>query len=314
MTEKEESYSLKAFSKFQQAQKKWLAWKQDVNTKTSEKGAYHLLTMFAVECAKQMISQWEKATLKQHEGFSTDLNNYPELVFTQAADNSDVIDSMVTESNAAVKDHDKLGSNWTKWNKCCYSTQAAYTKQVAKILLNFMNKINRVLVERILTAIFGSNLSKKGSREAEALRQHLITAEVKDLLSGSVNAKPWAEKPHKMITVQMWAKLVFKYKGVHDFNLTNILKELQAQYQCKANKTLDMSASIASLISWIKVCWKECFIEVKAKNPGSDQEGYKKALEFPFQKRSASAVLSEDMLNSAIKLASEDFNLKTEKE
>eukprot|EP00961_Rhodomonas_salina_P253783 3429825-Rhodomonas_salina.1 len=55
--------------------------------------------------------------------------------------------------------------------------------------------------------------------------------------------------------------------------------------------------TVASLISWIKVCGKECFIEVKAKNPGSDQEGYKKALEFLFQKRSASAVLSEDMLD-----------------
>eukprot|EP00961_Rhodomonas_salina_P157752 2123585-Rhodomonas_salina.1 len=57
--------------------------------------------------------------------------------------------------------------------------------------------------------------------------------------------------------------------------------------------------TVASLISWIKVCWKECFIEVKAKNPGSDQpeEGYEKALESLFQKRSASAVLSEDMLD-----------------
>eukprot|EP00961_Rhodomonas_salina_P219605 2968194-Rhodomonas_salina.1 len=60
--------------------------------------------MFAVECAKQMVAQWEKATSKQREGFSTDLNNYPELIFSQAADNADVIDSMVTESNTAVKD------------------------------------------------------------------------------------------------------------------------------------------------------------------------------------------------------------------
>lgn len=53
MTGKDESYGLKAFSKFHPVQKNWLAWKQDVNTKTSEKGAYHLLTTFAVECANR---------------------------------------------------------------------------------------------------------------------------------------------------------------------------------------------------------------------------------------------------------------------
>eukprot|EP00961_Rhodomonas_salina_P036592 491641-Rhodomonas_salina.1 len=163
--------------------------------------------MFAVECAKQMIAQWEKTTSKQREGFSTDLNNHPEMIFNQAGA---VINSMVTESNTAV----------------------------AKIRFNFAIKINRILSGRILTSIFDSDLSKKESREVELLRQILITAEVKDLLAGTVDAEQWELKPHKMIAVCMWAKLVFKYEGIHDFNSTNILKELQAQYQSKANKTL----------------------------------------------------------------------------
>eukprot|EP00961_Rhodomonas_salina_P135039 1816726-Rhodomonas_salina.1 len=79
-----------------------------------------------------------------------------------------------------------------------------------------------------------------------------------------------------MPAVQMWAKICFKYEGVSDINSKNLLKDLNNQYQCKANKNLDMSAAqfneeltdllavygktfktVALLISWIKICCKE---------------------------------------------------------
>eukprot|EP00961_Rhodomonas_salina_P119435 1606977-Rhodomonas_salina.1 len=80
-----------------------------------------------------MIAQWERATNKQSENFTTDLDNYPELVWNAAAANTDIKDSLVTESNAAVKD--KLGSKWTEWQSCGYSTQEAYERQVKRIRL-----------------------------------------------------------------------------------------------------------------------------------------------------------------------------------
>eukprot|EP00961_Rhodomonas_salina_P115421 1553771-Rhodomonas_salina.1 len=138
------------------------------------------------------------------------------MIFNRAANNTEVKDSIVTESNSAVKD--KLGSNWTDWSKCGYSTEESYKKQVARIRLNFMIKINRVLIERILTAIFGADHWKKTSREAEALTQLLITSDVKQLLTGIVDASTWEDKPHQMLAVRMWAKILFKYEGVHDFS------------------------------------------------------------------------------------------------
>eukprot|EP00961_Rhodomonas_salina_P243042 3283915-Rhodomonas_salina.1 len=60
-----------------------------------------------------MIAQWERATQKQRENFNTDLDNYPVHVWNAAAAATDITDSIVTESNTAVKD--KLGSRWTEW-------------------------------------------------------------------------------------------------------------------------------------------------------------------------------------------------------
>eukprot|EP00961_Rhodomonas_salina_P030551 410972-Rhodomonas_salina.1 len=158
-----------------------------------------------------MITQWERATNKQSENFTTDLNNYPELVWNAAATNTNIKDSLVTESNAAVKD--KLCSRWTEWQSCCYSTKDAYNRQVKRIHLQFLIKINlnHIIIEKILNTIYGPDISKKGSLEAEALLQMLITQEVKELLSGSVNAYEWQDKPHRTPAVQMWAKICFKY-------------------------------------------------------------------------------------------------------
>eukprot|EP00961_Rhodomonas_salina_P260394 3518829-Rhodomonas_salina.1 len=111
------------------------------------------------------------------------------------------------------------------------------------IRLQFLIRTNRILVEKFLTAVYGSDFSKKGSREAEALHHMLITQAIKELLSGTVNSSTWDEKPHCMPAVQMWAKLCFKYEGVSDINSKNLLKDLNAQYPCKANKNLDMSAA-----------------------------------------------------------------------
>eukprot|EP00961_Rhodomonas_salina_P080538 1083556-Rhodomonas_salina.1 len=92
MSEKEDK-DLKSFSKFHQSVKNWPVWKQDINTKTSVVGCYNLIMQFGVECAKQMIKQWERAMQKQCENFTTDLDNYPVHVWNT--------DSIVTESNAA---------------------------------------------------------------------------------------------------------------------------------------------------------------------------------------------------------------------
>eukprot|EP00961_Rhodomonas_salina_P033132 446141-Rhodomonas_salina.1 len=130
-----------------------------------------------------MIAQWERATNKQRENFTSDLDNYPEHVWNSAANETEIKDSIVTESNAAVKD--KLGSRWTEWQNCGYSTEDAYKKQVKRIRVQFLIRTNRILVEKFLTAIYGSDFSKKGSREAEALRHMLITPAIKELLSGT---------------------------------------------------------------------------------------------------------------------------------
>eukprot|EP00961_Rhodomonas_salina_P128593 1732710-Rhodomonas_salina.2 len=259
MSEKEDK-DLKSFSKFHLSVKNWPAWKQDINTKTSVVGCYNLIMQFGVECAKEMISQWERAMQKQCENFTTDLDNYP-------------------------------AHQWTEWEKCGFSTEEAYAKQVKRIHLQFLIKINRVVIERILTSIYGADTSKKGSREAEALLKMLITPAVKELLSGSVNAETWEERPDSMLAVQMWAKLCFKYKGVSDINSKNLLKDLNAQYQCCT----------------------EVFIDVKAANAGPDQKGYMEACDYLLQKRSACSLLLEDLLDQAIKLA-EDYNLQNEKD
>eukprot|EP00961_Rhodomonas_salina_P091844 1235757-Rhodomonas_salina.1 len=140
-----------------------------------------------------MIAQWERATNKQLENFTSDLDNYPEHVWNSAASEMEIKDSIVTESNAAVK----------------------------RIRVQFLitGRTNRILVEKFLTAIYGSDFSKKGSREAEALCHMLITQAIKELLSSTVNSSTWEEKPHCMPAVQMWAKLCFKYEGVSDPSL-----------------------------------------------------------------------------------------------
>eukprot|EP00961_Rhodomonas_salina_P117260 1578382-Rhodomonas_salina.1 len=105
----------------------------------------------------------------------------------------------------------------------------AYTKQVKRIRLQFLIKINRVVIERILTSIYGSNTSKKGSREAEALRKMLITPAVKELLLGSVNAETWEERQHSMPAVQMWAKLCSK-------NLLKDIAKLCGAHMCTSRE------------------------------------------------------------------------------
>ena len=313
--------NLAEFAKFIPTRRNWATWKKDVASKTSKCPIFRACLEFGSACAKGMICEWQKASSKKRSHLHSDISQYPASVWTNAKSKTKICSTLRTETNGAIVK--TLGSVWHDWRLCKYDSEEDYDEQTNRIRQNFMIQVNLCLCEAFVTAIYGKDYREKASPYAEMLRNILVTDNVKKslVLDTDINAETWLTHPENIPCIIFWAQLTFQFEGVADIHTSNLLKDLQAHFPSARNANMEKScqqfdAELRDLLepyiktftdisdwpNWIRLCSTEIFIECKA---AAGNKGYVRAREFLLEKRAFNTILTEDLMQQAVKLAEE---------
>ena len=107
-------------------------------------------------------------------------------------------------------------SNWTEHKKAGFTTQALFYSTQKTMFEDTLLKHNKVLLQGFRDTVFLKGVKEDIGVHKDELRTILRSNMVTDILKGVIpdNINKWFDNPEKMPVVQVWAKILWKYKGL----------------------------------------------------------------------------------------------------
>ncbi len=132
----------------------------------------------------------------------------------------------------------ELGSNFTDYKKLGFRDEDALKKAHKSIDLKYLRKLNRMAALLLHDAVFEAS-TKVYTAAQTKLNGILRNSEVSQILRGTVDDddEKWLAQPWKIPSLQIWAKMYHKYKGMTDMLTGTMMEELATIITCVIGDT-----------------------------------------------------------------------------
>jgi len=215
----------------------------------------------------------------------------------------------------------RFGSNFTEFQKCGFTDETKHAGALENALEQKLLEMNITLLSALTDAIFSEK--SDGSMNKDALRQILVTAEIRNLLDGG-NAKDideWFDQPWLMPAVVVWFSILWKYEGLNenvdlafldDFNeiaasglgpQPENIADINSKFELLLEPAPKAFATVQEMCYHLRNCALVKIIKKWAKGTGKQGEAWKLADNSIVAASRTNTLLSTTIVNNAIGLA-----------
>ena len=201
--------------------------------------------------------------------------------------------SVLTSVALAVRGNrkEKLGENWADHEKCVMSEDDLI--EAHKVLdVKYLREMNRLLVKMLHDAVFSG---RSETIAITRLRSILKTPQVAKTIAGEEigDEEQWSTMPWKMPSVQIFAKLIYRFEGMTEMingafmddlgellssitgHQRKTLYEIDQEFEKMCEMLVKNFSSIESLMPFLRSSLRHTMIRRLSK-VGNDKEAWKK--------------------------------------